>query len=266
MPPDIYNQYFLSGLWQFRLFDNHENRTLVVKAIRENRMDWNQVWHHLVGEYSVRKFTTQTDRLPAIAGLADRLQVLFKWTYVAGLWLENLPQDLLWQREVSKNRGYRDVVCAEYVAPSWSWASANFPVWYDHYELGTFGNVVIEILETNVVPTGSNSKRAKVKLLQARFVREPMDMDQEFLCRIYDTTEEGGEKDQQCIYWDRASEMEDESDVFIAVFMFRVHGQQNGAGLALRKMDDGRYRRVGLARDIGHPFLDGVDHSEIFII
>lgn len=85
---------------------------------------------------------------------------------------------------------------------------------------------------------------------------------------IYDTTEDGvgGEQDKLWIVWDHVSEIEDESDVYVAVLMFLESGWRKGTGLALRKMHDGRFRRVRLASYIPPPFVQGVEYSEIVII
>ncbi|KAH6718352.1 hypothetical protein BKA61DRAFT_717166 [Leptodontidium sp. MPI-SDFR-AT-0119] len=196
------NNYYLGrDDWQYRAFDNENNRTGLVAADDiPNGMNWMQVWHRLVEEYSLRKFTNQTDRLPTLAVLADGMKTRLKWTYVAGMWAENMPQELLWQHEAWKSAEFgnwdrdKDVEEVEYVAPSWSWASVDFHVRYDTFQL-TFGNSIVEILEMNVVPAGSNTKgklesgcikiKAKVKLLQARSAAPPMGIQQEKLCRVY---------------------------------------------------------------------------------
>jgi hypothetical protein len=64
-----------------------------------------------------------SDVLPAIAGCAEALAHYLKFNYVAGMWKETLPTDLLWcvipqkQGVVSKPRP------KDSTAPSWSWAS-----------------------------------------------------------------------------------------------------------------------------------------------
>ncbi|PVI02330.1 HET-domain-containing protein, partial [Periconia macrospinosa] len=54
------------------------------------------VWYMLMMDYSSKLLTFETDRLPAIRGLANRFRKMFSTTFVAGLWLEDLHRGLLW--------------------------------------------------------------------------------------------------------------------------------------------------------------------------
>ncbi|KAK0105028.1 hypothetical protein ONS96_004433 [Cadophora gregata f. sp. sojae] len=103
MPPEISNRHLLTtDVRQFRLFDNDQERTCMVSVKSlDNSQNWYKLWHRLVAEHSVRKLTDQTDKLPVIAGMADRMQGWFKETYSAGLWAENMLGELLWQRSSS---------------------------------------------------------------------------------------------------------------------------------------------------------------------
>ena len=80
-----------------------------------------QRWRELVTEYCKLQITYETDRLVAIGGIASNFQqARGKETYLAGLWSGSLLADLLWNPVVTaKSRRSH-----EYVAPSWSWASA----------------------------------------------------------------------------------------------------------------------------------------------
>ncbi|KAF2803546.1 uncharacterized protein BDZ99DRAFT_546760, partial [Mytilinidion resinicola] len=78
------------------------------------------LWHQMVQRYSCLALTEQSDRLPAIAGLAREIGRCKMGKYLASLWEDSLYDDLLWEV---------DDRCAEklktYRAPSWSWASVN---------------------------------------------------------------------------------------------------------------------------------------------
>lgn len=81
-----------------------------------------QRWHYFVCSYSALLLTYEKDKLVAIAGLASRLA---KWTgsvYLAGIWSENLAEDLLWMRRYSHTPLKR---LQRPRAPSFSWASVN---------------------------------------------------------------------------------------------------------------------------------------------
>ncbi|KAL3421007.1 hypothetical protein PVAG01_07452 [Phlyctema vagabunda] len=76
-----------------------------------------QRWYRLFEEYCTRLLTFESDRLAAISGLAKEIQRQTKFSYMAGLWLEDLHHGLLW---TVNGRGTRS---GEYRAPSWSWAA-----------------------------------------------------------------------------------------------------------------------------------------------
>lgn len=79
-------------------------------------------WMLLVNQYSGRSLTYSSDKLAALSGLASRVAQSSSYTYLAGLWKENLEQTLLWaaSRLPFQQSGLRH---DEYQAPSWSWAS-----------------------------------------------------------------------------------------------------------------------------------------------
>ncbi|KAK3318088.1 heterokaryon incompatibility protein-domain-containing protein [Apodospora peruviana] len=79
-------------------------------------------WNMIVQEYSNYGITYRKDRLPAIAGMAKYYRRLGQdGEYLAGLWKNTFFENLLWHsttRSASKARP------AEWIAPTWSWASA----------------------------------------------------------------------------------------------------------------------------------------------
>ncbi|VUC32125.1 unnamed protein product [Clonostachys rosea] len=79
-------------------------------------------WPSLVTHYTMRKFTSETDRLPALAGIAIMYQHHRGHTYVAGLWLETLLGSLTWRRAIN-SRSRRSSGYTQGAIPSWSWAS-----------------------------------------------------------------------------------------------------------------------------------------------
>lgn len=89
-------------------------------------------WDLVVREYSKRNIAYEKDRLPALAGLAERYRLATSYTYLAGMWLEEMPVSLLWMTDsdidsVSADR--REL--ANPTTPSWSWAHYNGPVMFD---------------------------------------------------------------------------------------------------------------------------------------
>lgn len=56
-------------------------------------------WYGMVEDYLSRYMTCESDKLPALAGLATNFQreTLTDGTYLAGLWKEHFPGCLLWK-------------------------------------------------------------------------------------------------------------------------------------------------------------------------
>ncbi|KAF4961380.1 hypothetical protein FSARC_10196 [Fusarium sarcochroum] len=83
-------------------------------------------WQSIVTAYGDRKLTHESDRFPAISGIAADFASRNGDTYVAGLWKGNLVRDLLWSD--SQDAKYIDLNTLtnalssppEYIAPSWS--------------------------------------------------------------------------------------------------------------------------------------------------
>ena len=83
--------------------------------------DMEHFWKSMVYDYSNRQLTYQSDRLPAMSGVAAEIQNRTNSRYLAGLWYDWLQSDLLWSTlwEVGKApepKGPQEM-------PSWSWAS-----------------------------------------------------------------------------------------------------------------------------------------------
>ena len=92
-------------------------------------LDYNPVWKRIVGEYTQRALTNPSDRLPALSGLAHDVQAITGYTYLAGIWKEQLPQGLFWVLKNPPPEGKAQLDAAvPYIAPSWSWASCLAPV------------------------------------------------------------------------------------------------------------------------------------------
>lgn len=75
-------------------------------------------WREMVGEYSGMKLTYESDRLPALSGLAKQIQNFRTGRYIAGLWEDSLTTDLLWHSQTPASNRLK-----VWRAPTWSWAS-----------------------------------------------------------------------------------------------------------------------------------------------
>jgi hypothetical protein len=107
--------------------DQEEYHDLETKAYQRNR------WFQLIEDYSSRHLTKETDKLPALAGLAADFAQMHHYgdyEYLAGIWSSHLPSALLWNAVAS--RPHRPQA---YRAPSWSWASMDGAISYDSIRL-----------------------------------------------------------------------------------------------------------------------------------
>jgi hypothetical protein len=94
-------------------------------------------WQHLVMEYSKRDLGQRADRLPAFAAIAKAFGSFLQLDsdqYVAGLWTFDICMQLRWRRpdDMAGDGG-----CNKRHGPTWSWASLDGPVIFDHPRLRT---------------------------------------------------------------------------------------------------------------------------------
>jgi Heterokaryon incompatibility protein (HET) len=105
-------------------------------------------WNDLVQDYSERKLTKESDKLPALSGLARLFQERYGDQYLAGLWKSHLIEDLCWQCFGATNTRPN-----KYRAPSWSWASVNGLL--SITEIGGWADLA-EVLDVQVEVKGEN--------------------------------------------------------------------------------------------------------------
>lgn len=101
-------------------------------------------WHSLVVEFSARKLSRGTDKLPALSGWAKKFQKAIGADYVAGLWSNALIQGMAWRCET----GRRPADLEKYTGPSWSWASYDGHMSYS----GSPNEIFAEAFEWHVEP------------------------------------------------------------------------------------------------------------------
>lgn len=98
-----------------------EDPTQTSKTASTSELD---TWQKLIEEYSRLLLTRETDRLPALSGIAN---TLWKY-YLAGIWTSHLPRCFYWTTDTTCNVFVRRPF--EYRAPSFSWASIEGPINY----------------------------------------------------------------------------------------------------------------------------------------
>ncbi|OAP61677.1 hypothetical protein AYL99_03880 [Fonsecaea erecta] len=83
-----------------------------------------ELWHNgVLREYTAADLTFEKDRLVALAGIVGVIQRRTGMTYVAGLWKELLPMDLMWRKMDAPMPGDKHLEPIPWKAPTWSWAS-----------------------------------------------------------------------------------------------------------------------------------------------
>jgi hypothetical protein len=98
-------------------------------AFLEKKGNETGLWASIVNEFTRRKLSYESDRLPVLSGVVKEIQSLTGDEYLAGLWKKDLRYNLVWG--VDTLFGKEDDEWkrpAKYRAPSWSWASIEGPV------------------------------------------------------------------------------------------------------------------------------------------
>ncbi|KAL7820636.1 heterokaryon incompatibility domain-containing protein [Trichoderma gracile] len=85
-------------------------------------------WYYPILQYSKKKLTYESDRLPAVSSYAKLIASRSRDTYLAGLWKNNLHRGLLWKTQRVDRPTFGTLMQtlarpSAYIAPSWSWAS-----------------------------------------------------------------------------------------------------------------------------------------------
>lgn len=110
-------------------------------------------WAKIVQEYSNCQLTYAKDKLVAISGLVQHIQLQLGESdeYYAGVWETDLEKQLCWHVVESLPPGKARY--AEYIAPTWSWASVAGPVNTSYWDMeaDSFGATVlrVEVQRTN---------------------------------------------------------------------------------------------------------------------
>ncbi|KAF8850260.1 hypothetical protein BDZ45DRAFT_731673 [Acephala macrosclerotiorum] len=124
-------------------------------------------WLELVEHYTKLQLTKQSDRLPALSGLAGTNWEEIYWesktdtpAYIFGLWKKTFHRDLHWRSAVEWSSGTASTHSRheEGYAPSWSWASVTGPIEYEQQVKGNDleQNRFFKILEIIVEPSTKN--------------------------------------------------------------------------------------------------------------
>ena len=78
-----------------------------------------RIWKTIAELYPQLSITKESDRLPAMSGIATRLALVLQGSYLAGIWEESIPVGLAWLTDPQASRRRQDIPGV----PSWSWMS-----------------------------------------------------------------------------------------------------------------------------------------------
>lgn len=100
---------------------------------RKDFIEDDGAWSVLVSDYSRCELTFSKDKLVALSGLVSALDAtgLARGRYWAGMWDADFPYCLIWRRGAIDPSKWCSARPDAYRAPSWSWASLDYPVWND---------------------------------------------------------------------------------------------------------------------------------------
>ena len=208
-------------------------------------------WLKVVEQYTHAQLSRESDKLVAIAGLAEYMQRTWLGptiTYLAGLWSFELIDHLMWRRKLLLERPNA------YRAPTWSWASVEGEVWWcnveDYLEFPAqfYGASIVEA-QTSPTSNPFGSVHGGYIHIRGHFCsrRDAARVDLE-----WDVVDLNGRGDREHIL--------SESDELV-LFILRVDGTEmlsltlssddGSEGLVLEHTGDkkGQYRRVGVFDD-----------------
>lgn len=112
-------------------------------------------WTQIVQDYCKRFLTCADDKLPALSGLARHYREKDGGTYLAGIWLESLIDQLCWCIDYTFGPHVSNTWSkpADYRAPSWSWASIDGQIIFDQSSEG-LKDGDLDILTAETTPVG----------------------------------------------------------------------------------------------------------------
>jgi hypothetical protein len=110
-------------------------------------------WWDAIKEFSGRKLTSPTDRLPALSGFAAKIQCNELGEYHAGVWTGDLPWSLMWRPVQYKDD--KALALEPYIGPTWSWLSMSGPV--QSPDRAWWKNVIAKLMRIRSYPKTQNT-------------------------------------------------------------------------------------------------------------
>jgi len=251
-----------AGVRTPKYFRDTDQQKLEMNGISAERLECLRHWYCITEQYARRKLTFASDRLPAIAGIAKQFQHRTGYTYVAGLWKEDLMAGLLWYRRTAEDAP------TSLKLPSWSWARFGGEVRFWSAFNTIFGclNVLstdCELLNLSYETTDNlgnygeiSNARIQIKGRVAPVVLKPTPPARSHFGKTMLYTKNGAFAGKPYFdIGDRFSSQQVGSEFFCLL----VHQEKGGSrGLLLERVEGHttEYRRIGYVT-VHLPFLDG---------
>ncbi|VUC37671.1 unnamed protein product [Clonostachys rosea] len=262
-------------------------------------------WLSLVTSYTLRDMSNPNDRFPALSGLASRYQSSCgqKNAYLSGLWELTLAHDLSWR--VAKFVP-RDEVDSSQTFPSWSWASLPLchGIEYEAESQNPGGLEFVSSWSYDTSETDAIDdiyKGSRVAGLRVRARLRPFWHEEATLCPWDSILEQNAntQRDRSSMnpefnFWivpelpvystdphtglivayearkkETVGQLDYISSVYrvlqgsLTIFALELTGR---AFLLVEKIQDSRFRRVGIAQDYRSGFFDGVAVSDFQLV
>ncbi|KAI9151389.1 Monooxygenase [Paramyrothecium foliicola] len=207
-------------------------------------------WAKAVAEYSSRKMSVETDKLPALAGVAQMYGTAEDW--LAGIWRKDLPRALLWRPALGHESASRQ---SEWRAPTWSWCSLDgvIDIWDRNMVYKDFVNEAT-VIQANVIPTHEFDKFGSIKsaeLVLRGFARKTI-YEASTRRLLLSDSEDAGQL--------HISNRSNQPAIPLTCFYLHAAEQSNkvtgssmgmvGVGLLLQAAENGTYRRIGIFRSL----------------
>ncbi|RBR20328.1 uncharacterized protein FIESC28_05292 [Fusarium coffeatum] len=213
-------------------------------------------WMNIVEEYTKRDLTYDLDKLPAISGVAEVWAQALDDSYLAGIWLSHLPGALLWTSAQPHEQLQQP---AEYLAPTWSWASLVGQIdWFDGKMTTIDRRVVIVSGSTTPMYPGarfgqvsSGSLVVRGYLQEAVLTGELPSTQSSFSVHPENVTGEVLDLDlatTELDFWDEVLEERTRGcRVYcLQICLFEEDSRSGPSGLILVTQDEMTFRRVGV--------------------
>ncbi|KAK6423143.1 hypothetical protein LTR81_004091 [Elasticomyces elasticus] len=120
---------------------------------RERYMNLEE-WMNIVGDFTTRRLTVPSDRLPALSGVAKSVNAARQSSYLGGLWEADLPWNLLWY--TTQPRHPDQLGYALQKSPSFAWCSVSSQV-AQSGGLWSAWQSLVTISEVYCEPAGPNT-------------------------------------------------------------------------------------------------------------